>query len=67
MVVILGVAQGTYSVDGELKPENRWKTPAAFRAFIEDGKVVEWRVYADNEPIRKRMRECQGDTISRNI
>jgi limonene-1,2-epoxide hydrolase len=63
VVVILGVAQGTYSVDGELKPENRWKTPAALRAFIEDGKVAEWRVYADNEPIRQRMRESRGDTV----
>jgi hypothetical protein len=30
-------------------------TPAAFRALIEDGKVAEWRVYADNEPLRRLM------------
>jgi limonene-1,2-epoxide hydrolase len=24
--------------------------------LIEDGKVVEWRVYADNEPIRQKVR-----------
>ena len=55
VVVMLGVAQGTYAADGQLKAENRWKTPAAFRALIEDGKVAEWRVYADNDPIRRRM------------
>jgi ketosteroid isomerase-like protein len=55
VVVMLGVAQGTYAPDGQLKAENRWKTPAAWRALIEDGKVAEWRVYADNEPIRQRM------------
>jgi ketosteroid isomerase-like protein len=55
VVVMLGVAQGTYAPDGQLKAENRWKTPAAFRALIEDGKVAEWRVYADNDPIRRRM------------
>jgi uncharacterized protein (TIGR02246 family) len=55
VVVMLGVAQGTYSPDGQLKAENQWKTPAAFRALIEDGKVAEWRVYADNDPIRRRM------------
>jgi hypothetical protein len=55
VVVMLGVAQGTYAADGQLKAENRWKTPAAFRASIEDGKVAEWRVYADNDPIRRRM------------
>ena len=57
LVVMLGVVQGTYTSDGQLHPENHWQTPAALRAFIEDGKVAEWRVYADNEPIRQRMRE----------
>jgi hypothetical protein len=55
VVVMLGMAQGTYSPHGQLKPENHWTTPTAFRAFIEDGKVAEWRVYCDNEPIRQRL------------
>jgi uncharacterized protein (TIGR02246 family) len=55
VVVMLGMAQGTYTADEKLKPENHWTTPTAFRAFIEDGKVAEWRVYCDNEPIRQRM------------
>jgi ketosteroid isomerase-like protein len=55
VVVLLGYAQGTYTADGQLRNENRWKTPAAFRAQVEDGKVAEWRVYADNDPIRKLM------------
>jgi uncharacterized protein (TIGR02246 family) len=55
VVMMVGVAQGTYAADGQLKAENRWSTPAAFRAFIENGKVAEWRVYADNEPIRRLM------------
>ena len=58
VVVMLGVAQGTYAPDGQLREENRWKTPAAFRAFVEDGKVAEWRVYADNEPMRRLMRKA---------
>ncbi len=56
VVVLLGAAQGTYAPDGVLRKENWWETPAAFRARIEDGKVAEWRVYADNEPIRLLMR-----------
>jgi ketosteroid isomerase-like protein len=55
VVVLLGVAEGTYTRDGKLNPENRWKTPVAIRAIVEDGLVAEWRVYADNEPIRKVM------------
>jgi len=56
VVVLLGVAQGSYAVDGQVTMEDRWSTPAAFRAFVEDGKVTEWRVFADNEPVRQRMR-----------
>ena len=55
VVILLGIASGTYSHDGKLQPENRWKTPIAIRALIEDGLVAEWRVYADNEPMRKLM------------
>ena len=55
VVAMVGVAQGTYSAYGTLKPENHWSTPTAFRAFIQEGLVSEWRVYCDNEPIRQRM------------
>ena len=55
VVIMIGVAQGTYSRNGKLHPENRWQTPVAIRALVEDGLVAEWRVFADNEPIRKIM------------
>ncbi len=57
LVVMLGAAQGTYAPDGQMKPENRWTTPTAFRARIEGERVAEWGVYCDNEPIRRRMSE----------
>jgi uncharacterized protein (TIGR02246 family) len=56
IVIMLGAAKGTYTPEGWLRDENRWETPAAFRASIKSGKVAEWRVYADNEPLRQRMR-----------
>ena len=55
VVVMLGTAQGTYSSDGALHPENRWMTPAAWRALIRGSRLAAWRVYADNEPIRQIM------------
>ncbi|OGU08800.1 MAG: hypothetical protein A2W29_12675 [Gemmatimonadetes bacterium RBG_16_66_8] len=55
VVVLLGTAGGTYSRDGSLRPEDAWSTPAAFRAHVAAGRLTEWRVYADNEPIRSRM------------
>jgi ketosteroid isomerase-like protein len=60
VVVMLGAAQGTYAGGGKAD-ENRWETPVALRAFVEEGKVAEWRVYADNEPMRRLMaRKGQG-------
>jgi uncharacterized protein (TIGR02246 family) len=58
IVVMLGMAGGTYTTDGELKAENRWETPAAWKAVVEGGLVAEWRVYADNEPMRELMRRA---------
>jgi ketosteroid isomerase-like protein len=57
VVVLLGMAEGTYSHDGTMTVENRWKTPAVIRAQVEDGLLAEWRVYADNEPLREQMRK----------
>jgi len=56
-VAVFGSAQGTFAKDGELKKENFWKTPAAWRAVVRDGKIAIWQVYADNEPIRAVMRK----------
>lgn len=55
IVVMFGVAQGTYSPDGKLRQENQWHTPIAIRATIEDDMIAEWRVYADNEPMRSKI------------
>lgn len=57
-VAIFGSAQGTFLKDGRLPSENFWKTPAAWRAVVKDGKIAVWQVYADNEPIRAVMRRA---------
>jgi SnoaL-like domain len=43
---------------GSVGPNGFWEVPAAWRAVVQDGKIAEWRVYADNQPLRKLM----GDT-----
>ncbi|MGD0940497.1 MAG: nuclear transport factor 2 family protein [Terracidiphilus sp.] len=58
IVVILGWARGTYAPGGDLRPENHWETPLAIRALVENGLVAEWRAYADNEPIRQKMKRA---------
>jgi ketosteroid isomerase-like protein len=57
VVALFGSAGGTYVPKvGAIKQENRWETPAAWLATVRDGKVSQWRVYCDNEPIREKMR-----------
>jgi len=56
-VAVFGSAQGTFSKDGEIKKENSWRMPAAWRAVVKEGKIAVWQVYADNEPIRAIMRK----------
>jgi len=48
VVVMLGTAQGTTN-------GGWWQTPAAWRAEIRGSQIASWRVYADNEPIRKLL------------
>ena len=55
-VLLCGVAGGTFTSDGSRSPTNAWSTPVALRAQIEGNLVAEWRVYADNEPLRALMR-----------
>jgi ketosteroid isomerase-like protein len=55
VVVLFGTAGGTYSPDGVLKAVRGWTTPAACRAVVRGRQLAEWRVYADNEPIRQLM------------
>jgi ketosteroid isomerase-like protein len=56
VVVLLGIASGTCTADGELCPENHWETPGVWKAVVRDDRVAEWRVWADLEPIRAVMR-----------
>jgi ketosteroid isomerase-like protein len=51
IVAVFGSAGGTIAAKSGLKPENRWRVPAAWMATIKDGKLEEWRVYADNKPV----------------
>jgi ketosteroid isomerase-like protein len=43
-ILAAGEAGGT--IDGE-----SWRIPAAWKAVIRDGRIVEWHVFADNKPV----------------
>lgn len=55
VVGMFGVASGTFAVGAELPVQNRWKSPAAWRAVIRDHQVAQWSVYSDSEPLWKVM------------
>jgi ketosteroid isomerase-like protein len=50
-VGVFGAAGGTISVNGKVLAENKWRTPTAWLAVVENGLVKQWRVYADNKPV----------------
>jgi ketosteroid isomerase-like protein len=58
-VVLLGTATGTIQHDGELKPENRWSAPAAWRAVVKGEKVAVWQVYVNVEPMLEIMERLE--------
>jgi ketosteroid isomerase-like protein len=55
---VFGTASGTCTRDGNSGKDNFWEVPAAWRAVVRGNLVAEWRVYADNQPLRKLMGEC---------
>jgi ketosteroid isomerase-like protein len=55
VVALFGTASGTLSEHGELPSRNRWTVPAAWRAVVREGRVVDWQVYADNQPVAKLL------------
>ena len=58
-LAIFGTASGVCAGSSGAAAENFWEVPAAWRAVIHDGLVAEWRVYADNQPLRKLMGDRQ--------
>ena len=51
VVGLFGTAEGTFPDDGELKRENHWRVPAAWRAVISGDLVSRWQLYVNPEPM----------------
>ena len=52
-VAVFGKAMGTLATDGKILEENKFEIPASWTALVKEGKITKWRVYADNEQVRK--------------
>jgi ketosteroid isomerase-like protein len=60
-VVMLGKASGTYTSDGNLKPDNHWQIPAAWKAVVVGEKVKVWQVFADNSSVVEIINKNKND------
>jgi len=55
-VALVGRASGSYTPEGRPPaPEDRWSVPAAWLVVLDGGLVREWRIFADNGPLRARF------------
>ena len=54
-VALIGTAAGTYVGGGQPGPRGHWAVPAAWRAVVKRGRVAEWQVFVNPEPIRAVM------------
>jgi dipeptidase E len=55
MVAVFGTAKGTVATGGRILDENKFEIPASWTATVKNGKITKWRVYADNQPVRKLL------------
>jgi ketosteroid isomerase-like protein len=60
-VAMFGTASGSYPGAAAASPASSvvaqfWEVPAAWHVVTRGGRVAEWRVYADNLPLRKLMK-----------
>jgi ketosteroid isomerase-like protein len=55
VAAVLGRGRGTYAPAAGLTDESRWDVPGAWKAVVRKDRIVEWRVYADNEPMVRLM------------
>jgi ketosteroid isomerase-like protein len=53
MVGLFGYVSGTYKNMKDEKNSNFWRTPASWKAIIEDQKIQHWQVYCDYSKLFK--------------
>jgi len=50
-VAVFGSASGSFHGGSSVGRPARWKFPAAWRAVVRAGRLLEWQVYCDVEPM----------------
>lgn len=55
-LILLGRASGTFVQNGELKPENQWSVPAAWRVVVASDQVAVWQLYANQYEMHRILK-----------
>ena len=58
-VVLLGRASGTFVQQGELRPENHWSVPAAWRVVVRSDRVAVWQLYANQHEMHEILKRIR--------
>ena len=45
----------------ELRPENHWSVPAAWRVVVESESVAVWQLYANQHPMHQILDRIRAD------
>ncbi len=59
-IAVYGKAKGTYWKEGELEDKNKFEVPASWQAKVKDGKILEWKVFADIQIVRQIIMEANS-------
>ncbi|HTT72732.1 MAG TPA: nuclear transport factor 2 family protein [Thermoplasmata archaeon] len=58
VVGLFGTATGSDAEPGGDPAARRWKSPAAWRAVVRDGRIERWQVYGDEATMRRALTEA---------
>lgn len=59
VVAVFGRADATFARGRELRPEDHWRLPAAWMAVVRGGRIAQWNVYCDSEPVCKIISDAK--------
>ena len=59
-VILLGRASGTFVQNGELKPDNHWSVPAAWRVVVDSDQVAVWQLYANQHVMHEILERIRA-------
>jgi ketosteroid isomerase-like protein len=61
VIGLFGSVSATYKIIKDTTNSNFWKTPAAWKAIVENKKIKHWQVYCDYTQLMEIVKKNQSD------